>query len=258
MPSEPLPDIHEFERRLKEIELHNARALVTVALIDIDGMTRLNQTLGIEASDRVLSQAEDAMRAATHSPNEMFRYRDDALAFILPESDMPAASEFADRLRELVLASTRPRVSVSAGVAEMTAGHDVHEVILKTELALSRAQESGGNRTWRADDPRRHGLNPVALSQELTDREWMIMSHLVRRRTEHDIAERMGIKAGTVRSHKARIRRKLHVNPDARLTDFATEHFSTVVDEREKAVLIASAAEPHAPGDLRVVIDLRE
>ena len=98
------------------------------------------------------------------------------------------------------------------------------------EIALVRAKESGGGRTWRADDPRRHGLNPVALSEDLTEREWDVLVHLSHRRTEQEIARRLGISRGTVRSHKARIRRKLHVSPDMRLSDFVRTNFRDLVN----------------------------
>ena len=47
----------------------------------------------------------------------------------------------------------------------------------------------------------------------------------------------MGIRPGTVRSHKARIRRKLHVPPDIRLSDFVRANFHDLMsrlDELEK------------------------
>jgi DNA-binding NarL/FixJ family response regulator len=115
------------------------------------------------------------------------------------------------------------------GIAEFSGASSPEEVVAKAEIALFRSKESGGDRTWRADDPRRHGLNPIALSDELTEREWAVMSHLANRRTEQDIARRLGIAAGTVRSHKARIRRKLHVDPDVRLADFAHAHFKELI-----------------------------
>ena len=80
-------------------------------------------------------------------------------------------------------------------------------------------------------------MNPVSLAEELTDREWSVVTHLSARRTEQDIARRMGIRPGTVRSHKARIRRKLHVPPDIRLSDFVRSNFNDLMgrlDELEK------------------------
>jgi DNA-binding NarL/FixJ family response regulator len=125
--------------------------------------------------------------------------------------------------------------TVSIGVSELAAGRTWEELLAKAEIALFRAKESGGDRAWRADDPRKHGLNPVSLAQELTEREWSILVMLAERRTEQDIATQMGIATGTVRSHKARIRRKLHVSPEMRLSDFVKENFSGLISRLEPA-----------------------
>jgi DNA-binding CsgD family transcriptional regulator len=44
----------------------------------------------------------------------------------------------------------------------------------------------------------------------------------------------MDIRPGTVRSHKARIRRKLHVDPDLRLSDFARNNFRQLIDHIDR------------------------
>ena len=70
----------------------------------------------------------------------------------------------------------------------------------------------------------------MALAEELTDREWDVLMHLTQRRTEQEIARRLEISAGTVRSHKARIRRKLHVPPEMRLSEFVRQNLGNLAD----------------------------
>ncbi len=79
------------------------------------------------------------------------------------------------------------------------------------------------------DDRRRNGLNPASLADQLTEREWSVLVALANRRTEQDIARRLGIAPGTVRSHKARIRRKLHVPPDMRLGEFVRTNLRDLI-----------------------------
>jgi DNA-binding CsgD family transcriptional regulator len=79
--------------------------------------------------------------------------------------------------------------------------------------------------SWRSDDPRKRSLNTLSLAEGLTLREWDVLARIAGRRTEQEIAEQLGISAGTVRSHKARIRRKLHVSPEMRLIDFVRDNF---------------------------------
>jgi DNA-binding NarL/FixJ family response regulator len=76
----------------------------------------------------------------------------------------------------------------------------------------------------------------MALSEDLTDREWDVLINLSHRRTEHEIARRLGISRGTVRSHKARIRRKLQVSPEIRLTDFVRANFQDLIHRQPAAV----------------------
>ena len=101
----------------------------------------------------------------------------------------------------------------------------------------SRSSEPRNPAVTARGEPTTHAsrsINPIALSEELTDREWDVLAHLANRRTEQDIARRMGIRPGTVRSHKARIRRKLHVDPDLRLSEFARSNFRELIKRLEK------------------------
>jgi diguanylate cyclase (GGDEF)-like protein len=232
-----LPSRKAFDDRLKEEVARSQRstAPLSLLLIDIDQMDAINDDKGAEFGDRLLAQLGHELRTTLRTSDSLFRYGGDEFAGILPDSDVATAYLAAERCRmtveEIPIDGARLRVSI--GVAEFSAGRSPEELVAKAEIALFRAKESGGNRSWRADDPRRHGLNPVSLSDDLTEREWDVLVHLSHRRTEHDIGRRLGISAGTVRSHKARIRRKLHVSPDVRLSDFVRTNFKDLVSRIE-------------------------
>jgi diguanylate cyclase (GGDEF)-like protein len=204
-------------------------------LIDIDGMNEINEALGKEQADEMLQEIAFILRGVFRRADGVYRYGGDEFAAILPDTDIATSFLAAERCRQAVAkvsCNGRP-VSVSIGTAEFSSGRKSEELVAKAEIALFRAKESGGNRSWRADDPRKRSINPIALSEDLTDREWDVLSHLANRRTEQDIARRMGIRPGTVRSHKARIRRKLHVDPEMRLSEFARSNFRELVNRLE-------------------------
>ncbi len=234
-----LPDRRAFEARLGEEVARSARsnAPVSILIIDVDNMTEINEGLGQGASDEVLFEISSSLRVMLRLSDVLFRYGGDEFAILLPDTDVSTAYLVAERCRDAIRQVERQGrpVSVSAGVAEFSSGRTAEELRAKAEIALFRAKESGGNQTWRADDPRRHSLSPVALSEDLTEREWDVLAHLAHRRTEPDIARRLGIRPGTVRSHKARIRRKLHVAQNQRLSDFARENFKDLVDRLEQS-----------------------
>ena len=222
-----------FETRLGQ-EVSRCRRMsssLSILLIDVDQMDQVNDNSGRDAGDQLLAQIAEKVKETLRTSDIIFRYGGDELSAILPESDSGSAYLAAERVRDAVkqLLPELGGVSVSIGIAELAAGRTIEELQAKAEIALFRAKESGGDRSWRADDPRRHGLNPVSLAEELTDREWSVLVHLADKRTEQDIARRMGIQPGTVRSHKARIRRKLHVSPDVRLSEFIRDNLSDLI-----------------------------
>lgn len=237
-----LPGRDAFEQRLTQEVSRSERsgAPLSILLIDLDQLDRINDELGRPTGDRLLAEVAEALKTTLRTADALFRYGGDEFAAVLPDTELGTAFLAAERCRtamaEVEAAGTATRASV--GVAQFSAGRAAEEVIARAEIALFRAKESGGGRTWRADDPRKHGLNPVSLSEELTTREWDVLIHLSHRRTEQEIARRLGISRGTVRSHKARIRRKLHVSPDIRLSEFVRTNFKDLVDRLPADVTI--------------------
>ena len=228
-----LPDRPVFENRLEQEISRSERsnAPLSILLIDIDGLDTINDTSGRAAGDQVLAEIAGALRETIRSADTLYRYGGDEFSLILPDTELGTAYLAAERCRDAIASvevQGKP-VAASVGVAQFSSGRAPEEIIARAEIALFRAKESGGDRTWRADDPRRHGLNPIALAEELTEREWDVLIHLSHRRTEQEIARRLSISRGTVRSHKARIRRKLHVSPEIRLSDFVRTNFRDLI-----------------------------
>ena len=229
---------NDFDSKLREEVARSSRsaAPLSVLLADVDELGRVNELHGLAAGDALLAEISTALAGTLRLSDSLYRYGGDEFSVVLPDTDLPTAAVVAERCRDAV-ASMRwmgGRVTVSIGIAELQSGHSPEDFLSRAQTALHRAKESGGDQLWRADDPRRHGLGPSSLARELTDREWDILVHLSHRRTEQDIARRLGIRPGTVRSHKARIRRKLHVTPDIRLAEYVRHHFQDLEAQPEK------------------------
>jgi len=233
-----LGDGAAFEARLAQEVARSERSLaaLSVVLIDIDDMKSINGTVGNIAGSEIIRQVAHVLGRVFRTSDGVYRQGGDDFAGVLPDTDVATAFLAAERCRNAVselIVEGRP-VTVSIGVAEFAPGRKADELVAKAQIALFRGKESGGNRSWRADDPRRHAINPISLSEDLTEREWNILAHLANRRTEVEIARQMDIRPGTVRSHKARIRRKLHVDPDLRLSDFARNNFRQLIDHIDR------------------------
>lgn len=230
-----LPDRKAFETRVAQesARAHRIGTPFAILILDIDQMEAINERYGSDVGDRTLRRIADSLIATLRTSDVLFRYGGDEFAALLPDADAGAASLAAERCLSGIARVTGhlPELTASIGVAEMTSNRTHEELIAKAEIALFRAKESGGNRSWRADDMRRHSLSPVALSEELTEREWALLAFLANQRTEQEIAEEMGIRPGTVRSHKARIRRKLQVDPDIKLSEYVKVNFRSLIVE---------------------------
>ncbi len=226
-------DRKSFDTRLGQ-EVARAKRIgvpLAVMLFDIDNLAKINDLRGRDFGDSLLRKLATALTGTLRISDVLCRYGGDEFAAILPDAEAGTAALAAERCREAVSKMLPDRsLTLSIGVAEYSTGHTTEELLAKAEIALFRAKESGGDRTWRSDDPRRHSMNPIALAEELTDREWTVLGLLADKRSEQDIAKRMGIRPGTVRSHKARIRRKLNVSPEVRLNEFVKDNFRDLVE----------------------------
>jgi len=228
-PVTQLPSRGAFDLRLNEEIARSKRtsAPFSVLIIDVDQLDAINESIGREQADRLLARLARVVKSNLRASDLLFRYESDEFSALLPESDAGTAWVAAERIRSAVkeIESNSVLTTVSVGIAEYSRAKSLGELMSKAEIALFKAKESGGDMSWRSDDPRKRSLNTVSLAEELTLREWDVLAHLAQRRTEQEIADVLGISSGTVRSHKARIRRKLHVAPDVRLADFVRENF---------------------------------
>ena len=232
-----LPGREAFEARVAE---ETSRAVrngtpLSVLLVEVDGLQQIRDASSDEA-ERAAAQTAASLRATLRLSDVLFRYRDDAFAALLPDTNSATAYLAAERCRAAVSARSGPhKVTVSIGIAEHSRVRTGEDLVAKAEVALDRAKDSGGDRCWRADDPRRRGLSARSLAEELTEREWDILAHLVKRQTEPEIARHLGISAGTVRSHKARIRRKLQIPANVRLSDYAQANLKDVIEHLSRS-----------------------
>ncbi|MPZ68833.1 MAG: diguanylate cyclase [Actinobacteria bacterium] len=214
---------------------------LSIMLVEADELGAVVAEHGAVAGEELMAQIARILRRALRTSDEAFRYDARTLAVILPETEISAAHRAGNRMMEVVEAvgygpggvtlslDRGPGGTISIGIAEIESGATVESLTTRAEGALRLARESGGGVAWRSDDPRRAGVGSEALAATLTPREWTVLARLAKRETEQEIAARLGIRAGTVRSHKARIRRKLNIRRNVRLSEFAREHLTELM-----------------------------
>ncbi len=139
---------------------------MALMMIDIDHFKRFNDTYGHQVGDCVLcGLAGDLLGQAR--PNDLVsRYGGEEFALVLPETNLAAACDRAEQLRQAVEAAryrdggAELQVTISVGVALLTAGDDPAGLIRRADAALYASKENGRNRVSWHDGGQIHGRQP--------------------------------------------------------------------------------------------------
>ncbi len=127
---------------------------VSLLMLDIDYFKRVNDLHGHLAGDAVLKGLSERLGRQARSIDRICRYGGEEFTVILPETDLEAAANVAERLRAAVDAQpfdvntgAPMRITVSIGVAAFPedAGSE-EELIAAADRALYSAKQAGRNR----------------------------------------------------------------------------------------------------------------
>lgn len=125
--------LHEEIRRSQRTERPFA-----VVLLDLDGLKRVNDSLGHLVGSRALCRLADILRATCRATDTAARFGGDEFAMILVETGSSAATLAARRVREqLASEPEQPHLTVSAGVAVFPEdGPSVESLLQAADRAL--------------------------------------------------------------------------------------------------------------------------
>ena len=144
-----------LERARREIErVERSGELLALVMIDIDHFKSVNDRLGHQAGDRVLSGVAGTLRRNVRGIDLAGRYGGEEFVLLLIDVEEAAVFAAVERLRERIGALAPPKVpcqvTVSAGIAlhhgqfERTA---VEGLLRRADIALYRAKREGRDRT---------------------------------------------------------------------------------------------------------------
>jgi diguanylate cyclase (GGDEF)-like protein len=148
---DPLTDLwnrHVFESRLLE-ELSRARdrpgGCLSIVVVDVLGMTAINEIHGHDAGDRCLKGVACLLREAVREYDVVARLGSDEFALLLPDTDARGATHVVSRIRRLT-ADANGRwglpLGVSLGSATTPDGETSGSNLLRcAEVALQCDQE---------------------------------------------------------------------------------------------------------------------
>ncbi len=125
----------------------------SLVMMDLDDFKSVNDALGHQAGDRLLSEIARAIVNAGRETDHVFRYGGDEFVLILPGADAASAVAVAERVRAAVHAVGRPSTkatpggvmcSASFGLATFpTDGETADSVLLAADRACFVAKRSG-------------------------------------------------------------------------------------------------------------------
>jgi diguanylate cyclase (GGDEF)-like protein len=149
---------HFFE--LAEHELQRARRYrrsLSAIMLDIDHFKQVNDTYGHAVGDHVLKEVADSCRQAMRKEDVLGRYGGEEFVIMMPESNLVATCQVAERLRQSIAQKTIDTevgpvmVTVSLGVITLDDECSTLETLLAgADQALYWAKRSGRNRVGKS------------------------------------------------------------------------------------------------------------
>jgi diguanylate cyclase (GGDEF)-like protein len=126
---------------------------LSVLMIDLDRFKRVNDTRGHLTGDDVLQQVSGLLRKEMRAVDVVARYGGEEFVVLLPETALPGATSFAERVRESVAGhefadeADPLSLTVSVGVATITGEEEGNpeELLARSDAALYRAKRDGRN-----------------------------------------------------------------------------------------------------------------
>lgn len=143
-----LANRHRFELVAAE-EMNRARRYdrrLSLVVLDADHFKSVNDEYGHAAGDRVLRTIASVMEAVGRESDLAARVGGEEFAMLLLETDARQAAKVAQRLREhlATVQVMEPRITISAGVAELSADDNTPAALLaRADEALYAAKDAG-------------------------------------------------------------------------------------------------------------------
>ena len=134
----------DLERELKR-HTRSGRAL-SLAVLDIDDLKQVNDTLGHQEGDERLKRLADCLRGTARGSDAVYRLGGDEFGLLLPETHAWESFLFVQRLQEKLAANPENmRVAVAVGIAETHGLEPRDALIRRAGLALAEAKRSQRN-----------------------------------------------------------------------------------------------------------------
>ena len=159
-----LPNERYLLLRLEEemARSHRDERLLTLAVLDVNGLAAINEQYGRDCGDEVLRHVAAVVQATKRTSDIVARLAEDEFGVILPECTSEGGQAFVRRLTERLarepartLLNNRPShvwVGVCAGLADMQSEHETPASLLdraRADLTTAREERDHRRQMWR-------------------------------------------------------------------------------------------------------------
>jgi diguanylate cyclase (GGDEF)-like protein len=114
--------------------------LLSVGLVDVDHLRRINERYGHLEGDRCLSEVARAMERSVRATDRCFRWGSDEFVVVMPGTDRDTAEQALARMAEQVGETCEQRdgrgVELTWGAAELQAGTGAEDLLAAADVAL--------------------------------------------------------------------------------------------------------------------------
>jgi diguanylate cyclase (GGDEF)-like protein len=118
-----------------------------LALVDVDGLGRINDAYGHDAGDRMLVAVAGIVRRQLRDVDRAFRLEEDEFAIVAPHTDSARLAPMATRIASLISRSQSPegpRIAIAAGVVDCPGDGLSAERLLESAAEATYAAKASG------------------------------------------------------------------------------------------------------------------
>jgi diguanylate cyclase len=117
--------------------------LFSVAIFDLDQFKQFNCDHGHQHGDRLLKQVAALLDQQARDTDVVTRSGGEEFIVVLPSTELPGATIFAERIRNTV--GQKTSLTISGGVATVADGDDAKTLLTRADSALYAAKAAGRN-----------------------------------------------------------------------------------------------------------------
>ena len=127
-----------------------AREPIAILIVDVDHLKQINDTHLHAGGDRVLKEIVYRVTSALRPSDLVARMGGDEFAVVMPETDLSAALQIAERLRRRVgdapIDGVGATVSIGVAASRPEEAEELEVTLERADTALYLAKRAGGNR----------------------------------------------------------------------------------------------------------------